>query len=198
MSLCEDIIDNCKDASNYLDYTNFKLVIDFANNIDSYIYDIHTYIDTAKDNGIQNEDSLYEGKDEIEQLELQVEELEDELSSLLAGKTNSIKRLKKQSRYICNVHDEIMDTCNKYREDLNRITILLSSGYDNEDQVEFENALTELCDIGNMFKYEIEDLIDEARELNEKMSNGIQSKNEKIEKLQEEIQDLQSKIQQNS
>lgn len=200
---CALLLDKIKETTNeIINYTSFSdldNIINCINYIDNILYDIYYNIDTAKDNGISNEENLGYGNEIIDKLNQEIEDLineKNELESKLANfNTNQMKRLHKTSRFICNVHDDIMKLCDSNRKYMQSYIIDITNATDEHDEAEFSRLVEDIEWSCNSLCDDIENYIDEANDLNERMGNGLARKNALIEELRMEIESLRNEIQ---
>ncbi len=171
-------------------------------NMENTYDDIHYNIDMNKGYGQDNENTLYTGRDTIEELTNQRDELADQLSELeneiddmkyniehFANKKRLFHKLAVR-KFICTTHDEIMEAC----EDAKRIC---SDYYDSLNYDELEVTQKVIDDITNKLfecNSDIKSGIDEARESNNDMNRGIDADNTAVDKLEDEISNLNDEI----
>lgn len=192
--LLDKVTETTDTMTSYTELTDIENIVNCIEYIDDILYDIYYNIDTAKDNGILNEESLGYGNQVIDELNQEIEDLineKNELESTLAD-LHSTKRLYKSSRFICNVHDDIMELCTTNRKYLQEY---ITDVTDVDDEDELSELISDIESFCSSFCYDIENYIDEANDLNERMGNGLDRKNTLIEELRAEIESLQDEIQ---
>lgn len=206
-------------ASEYND------LINSLENCEYYFMNIKNIISQAKDNGIQNEDSLYKGKDIINDLENELEELLENLSNSdnnynslinqIENIKNEIDDLKNQNlaskhrlrkiegaryQFICNAHDAIFGyadssewICYNAKEELKR-TISPNEDQSEEIYNKLKNYFLDITDSIQSDIYSINDALDQARHMNDRMGQGIYDKIDRIEELEQEIENINDSL----
>jgi chromosome segregation ATPase len=214
----DTVIEYIEDINGILDNNNI-LDNDIPYDIKRIYEDIHIEIETAKGYGQDNEDALKEGNGIISDLEEEIRYTQDQISNIqseindiqyeidnfnyansrlrkLYKETINKNHLEKESKFICTTHDEIMSFCNEGVEICNKFSDKYGE-LDDEDknyEKQLEDLFSEFDDKIRDKNTDIERYIDEARDSNERMSNGIESKNSKIYNLNEELEELQNNL----
>lgn len=192
----QEIYNNCREKlseiESIVDNINYsqgeKKLIQSVNTVKNTFIFIRDNIEVAKSYGQDNEDALREGNSEIENLESQIEAIQEQIDtlSLEAGLNNRLKKI--ATRFICDIHDDIMKYCNVSLEECDRAI----EGFEDEstDEEDYVYIIEEFIDDMRIEIEWINGLINDAELANEKMSNGIIEKENKIFDLNEELEQL--------
>jgi chromosome segregation ATPase len=200
-----------REKEKVLSNTNYHIdkIKDLANDIDNITKG-------AKDNGIHNEQQLYLGKEQItdlkntlNNLERQLEDIDNENSNLsydiddiqniiedVKNKisdttTASVSRLKKLGKgfnFICEAHDDIMNLAME----------ILNECYNLEDiEKEYDEILEIISEIEDRVGG-IEYAMQQAVDMNNRMGNSIDGKNNILDDLLNQIKDKESELENNN
>lgn len=92
-------VDNC--------FTQVDVIYDGISNISSNAQLIHDSANSAKDNGIHNEDQLHIGKDQIQELERELKELESDLKDIVSENDSLESEIQDIELAIDNIREEL-------------------------------------------------------------------------------------------
>lgn len=207
------------DVLHNVEVVEISRIGSIVNDISNHAYEIESYVKVVKNNGISNEDALYKGKDSIEKLESEFQELLSELEYI--GNNSSdlnweIDHLKDQIRDIENEIKEkysVESSTNKRLISHGGKSVFICDVHDEikacaqiieddcsllNDAMDDETISEELIEtfineVGHHCT-DVENNISEAKDMNEHMGNGISTKNSKIFDLTVEIKDLEKQI----
>lgn len=198
----EKIYNYCRKALSEIEDIDYDIsldddiddIISSIENIEGYFSTINDEISSAKSNGQDNEDSLYEGNiiiehlnDEIQSTLEEIQSIKDSIDEFSLNASKSIRLKKVAKRFICHIHDEIMEYCegaiNKCSNTRDKLSTDLTKDELEEIINDFDGDINHACSW-------INDLIDEAEDSNERMSRGIYTKNDMIDELSKELDDL--------
>lgn len=179
--VCRQKLDDNEDLLEKISISDKKQIINSMTSIKNNFSYIAENIETAKSNGQYNEDSLNEGNSIIEFLNKEINRLKE------ATIKNS--RLKKISfKFICDIHDDIIKYCNvAIQECEESITNMNDELVDSDDIEYIVNDFISDTQINCVW---VRDLIVDAEHANERMSNGIIDKENKISILNQELEEL--------